>query len=79
MFIDVTEVRAFLNETKVVVKEAANEADEKAAADKLRSAKLFRDGEENRDIYKSKLNAIVRQYPNTAAAKEAKRLLDLLK
>src|SRR5262249_45686933 len=58
---------------------AATEADEKAAAARLASAKLFREGEENRDTYKSKLNAIVRQYPNTAAAKEAKRLLDALK
>ena len=75
--IDVSEVRAFLNEKKITIKKSDD--DEKAAADKLQSAKLFADGEENRDVYKSKLNAIIRQYPNTAAAEEAKKLLDKLK
>ena len=116
-FVDVTEVRAFLNEKKLTIKEsgiepkldkdvpnktdnppkkdpkkdgaetpiakdpppAASEADEKAAAARLASAKLFKDGEENREVYKSKLNAIIKQYPNTAAAKEAKNLLNALK
>jgi S1-C subfamily serine protease len=119
MFVDVTEVRAFLAQKKITITEpddepkldkpgpkpdkfvpkkddaippktdtppakdptppAANEADEKAAAARLASARLFKDGDENREVYKSKLNAIIKQYPNTAAAKEAKKLLDGLK
>jgi Trypsin-like peptidase domain len=120
-FVDVTEVRAFLTQKKIAIKEsddepkldkivpkkddttpikkkddtapiktdpkkdntdttpAASEADEKAAAARLASAKLFKDGDENREVYKSKLNAIIKQYPNTAAAKDAKKLLDGLK
>jgi S1-C subfamily serine protease len=119
MFVDVTEVRAFLKQKGVTIKEpddepkldkpdpkpgkpipkkddatpiktdtppakdptpaAASEADEKAAAARLASARLFKEGEENRELYKSKLNAIIKQYPNTAAAKDAKKLLDGLK
>jgi Trypsin-like peptidase domain len=112
MFVDVTEVRAFLSEKKITFKElsdepdpksedtvppktkppvkdktppatdtipAASPAEEKAAADKLRSARLFAEGEENRKTYIDKLNAIIKQYPTTAAAKEAKKLLDALK
>jgi S1-C subfamily serine protease len=118
LFVDISEVRAFLNEKKLTIKEsgiepkkeetakkdpkkdnggsettakdpapppkadttpAASEADEKAAAARLASAKLFKDGDENREVYKSKLNAIIKQYPNTAAGKEAKNLLDALK
>ena len=58
---------------------AASEADEKAAAARLASARLFKEGEENRKHYIDKLNAIIKQYPNTAAAKDAKKLLDGLK
>ena len=119
LFVDVTEVRAFLKQKAITIKEsddepkkdkpdpkldkplpkkddaipvktdappakdttppAASDADEKAAAAKLSSAKLFKDGDENRETYKTKLNAIIKQYPATAAAKEAKKLLDGLK
>lgn len=110
-FVDVTEVRAFLNEKKITIKEVADEPDpprpsakkdnatppkmdaerkrsdsskpstedERAAAGKLRSAKLFANGEENRDTYFAKLSEIVIKWPNTEAGKEAKRLLDALK
>jgi hypothetical protein len=117
LFVDVTEVRAFLKEKSITFKELSDEpdpkpedivppkgkdattkppvkdktppatgttpeaspADEKAAADKLRSARLFAEGEENRKTYIDKLNAIIKQYPTTAAAKEAKKLLEGLK
>jgi hypothetical protein len=125
-FVDVTEVRAFLTEKKITIKElsdepdpvvekkgttlvtppdkktdtvvtppkkdnsttdppkkddtpAASAADEKAAADKLRSAKLFANGEDNRPVYVSKLQEIIKKWPTTTAGKEAKRLLDGLK
>jgi S1-C subfamily serine protease len=111
LFVDVTEVRAFLAEKKITFKELSEEpdpkpeeivpskgkekppvkdktspatpeaspADEKAASDKLRSARIFAEGEENRKTYTDKLNAIIKQYPTTAAAKEAKKLLEALK
>jgi hypothetical protein len=58
---------------------AATAADEKAAADKLRSAKLFANGDDNRPVYISKLEEIVKKWPTTQAGKDAKRLLDGLK
>jgi hypothetical protein len=58
---------------------ATNPAEERAAADKLRSAKLFRDGDDNRDTYISRLKEIVAKWPNTAAGKEAKKLLEGVK
>jgi len=64
------------------MKEAApapSAADEKAASDRLRSAKLFASGEDNRPTYISKLKEIVAKWPDTAAGKEAKKLLDGLK
>ena len=118
LFVDVTEVRAFLTEKKITFKELSDEpdpkpeevvkpkddghddspkdngtaakpkettapvptaADEQAAASSLRRAKLFAEGEENRKHYIDKLKAIVKQYPNTVAGKEAKKLLDALK
>jgi S1-C subfamily serine protease len=54
-------------------------ADETAAGNMLRRAKLFADGEDNRPTYIAKLNEIIKKYPGTAAAKEAKKLLDGLK
>jgi S1-C subfamily serine protease len=127
-FVDITEVRSFLNQKKITIKElsdepdpptppkkgttlvtppkkdnsqtlppakvdgpgviavpktddapAASAADEKAAAEKLRSAKLFRDGDDNRPTYIMKLKEVVAKWPNTAAGKEAKKLLETLK
>src|SRR5262245_2162477 len=128
LFVDVSEVRAFLTEKKITIKElsdepdpklttpdkkdpkkdngktvpvppkdngsdtktppkdngtdsaaAPSEADEKAAASMLSRAKLFAEGDENRKTYIDKLTAIVKQYPATKAAKEAKKLLDAAK
>jgi S1-C subfamily serine protease len=123
LFVDVTEVRAFLKQKAITIKEsddepgkvvpkkgddtgkpdpkkdntntaakgptppakdtdttaAPSEADEKAAASLLSRAKLFAEGDENRKTYMDKLNAIIKQYPNTVAAKDAKKLLDGLK
>jgi hypothetical protein len=128
LFVDVTEVRAFLTEKKITFKELSDEpdpkpkpeevvkpkdagtttsndngtatkpkdagtttppkettttpptaADEQAASMKLRSAKLFAEGENNRKTYIDKLTAIVKQYPNMVAGKEAKKLLDAVK
>jgi hypothetical protein len=58
---------------------APSAADEKAASDKLRSAKLFSTGEDNRSVYMARLKEIVSKWPATAAGKEAKKLLDGLK
>ena len=53
-------------------------ADEKAAAQLLQRARLFEEGEDNRETYIRKLKDVIRQYPNTAAGKEAKKKLDAL-
>lgn len=53
--------------------------DEKQAADKLRSAKLFASGDDSRPTYIAKLTEIVKKWPNTVAGNEAKKLLDALK
>jgi hypothetical protein len=45
----------------------------------LSRAKIFAEGEENRKTYIDKLNAIIKQFPATRAAKEAKKLLDAAK
>lgn len=58
---------------------APSPADERAAADKLRSARLFAMGEDNRPTYIAKLTEIVKKWPNTDAGKQAKKLLDGLK
>jgi S1-C subfamily serine protease len=110
LFVDVTEVRAFLAEKKITFKELSDEpdpksedtgspkgndsatkpsvkdktspdteaspADEKAAASMLARAKIFAEGDENRTTYIEKLKAIIKQFPATKAAKEAKKLLD---
>jgi RNA polymerase sigma factor (sigma-70 family) len=113
--IDVTEVRDFLAEKKVFIKDPTDEkdevakpkggldsdkpkvggnptkedgtgsppkdggsADEKAATKMLQAAKLFKD-EDDKEYYKGKLKAIVAKYPETAAGREAKKLLDALK
>lgn len=60
-------------------KDAPSPAAEKAAADALRLTKLLANSDENRDKYIDKLQDILKKYPGTAAAKEAKRLLDGLK
>jgi RNA polymerase sigma factor (sigma-70 family) len=109
-FIDVSEVRAFLAEKKIAIKELSPDpdepkklprvgpgsfqpkdepkpepkqpapvgADEKAAAQLLQRARLFEEGEDNRETYIRKLKDVIRQYPNTAAGKEAKKKLDAL-
>jgi len=110
LFVDVTEVRAFLAEHKITFKELSDEpdpktedsgspkdkgtatppkgsgdavapsdADEKAAASRLSRAKIFAEGDENRATYIEKLKAIIKQFPATKAAKEAKKLLDAAK
>jgi S1-C subfamily serine protease len=122
LFVDVSEVRAFLTEKKITIKEGdgskpavpdkkdpkkddrktpgtppkdngnttppkdkdtaagePTEADEKAAASMLSRAKLFAEGDENRKTYIEKLNAIIKQFPATKAAKDAKKLLDAAK
>jgi hypothetical protein len=53
---------------------APSPEDEKKADAILRSARLFKDSDE--EYYKGKLKAIVSKYPETAAGKEAKKLLD---
>jgi S1-C subfamily serine protease len=53
-------------------------ADEKEAASMLQRANVFKD-DEDKTYYKDKLKAIVAKYPDTAAGKEAKKLLDAVK
>jgi S1-C subfamily serine protease len=104
MFVDVTEVRDFLSQKKITVKELSDEPDppgkvrpklktppkkddpkkddpndEQTAAGKLRSAKLFAGNDDARAEYIARLKEIVTKWPNTAAGKEAKKLLDALK
>lgn len=131
MFVDVTEVRAFLKDKGITIKELGDDpkppakggpldprlktppakdpvtppakdpgtatppkteppkadppagaptpADERAAADLLRRAKLFSKEEDQRPIFIDRLKEIIKKYPGTAAAKDAKRLLDDLK
>jgi hypothetical protein len=57
----------------------ASPADERTAAEKLRSAKLFSTGEDLRDTYVAKLKEIVAKWPKTEAAKKAQELLNNLK
>jgi S1-C subfamily serine protease len=116
--VDVTEVRDFLKEKKITIKDLTGEkeeapapkpkhgldsdrpkmlptspkgetgtehppkadktADEKAAAELLQRAKLF-ENEDDKAYFKAKLKAIIASYPETAAGKEAKKLLDALK
>jgi len=52
---------------------------EKSAAQLLQRANLFKDGEDNLPVYKAKLKEVFTKYPGTAAAKEAKKILDGLK
>lgn len=52
--------------------------EERAAATLLQRAKLFKD-DDDQEYYKAKLNAIVTKYPETAAGKDAKKLLGALK
>jgi hypothetical protein len=42
----------------------------------LRRAKLFATDADNKDYYRSGLKEITSKYPGTAAAKEARKLLD---
>jgi len=57
---------------------APSDADEKAAAQLLSQAKLFKDGDD-KDYFASKLKNVIAKYPNTEAAKEAKKLLAAMK
>jgi S1-C subfamily serine protease len=106
LFVDVSEVRAFLKEKKILLPDedappekkgttppgsdgpkagpgaggappeaAPSDADEKQAAAMLARARLFKDNEDDRDVYKKKLNEVITKYPTTNAAKEAKKLL----
>lgn len=56
----------------------ASPEDERAAAKMLTSARLFKDGDDQRETYISKLKDIVKKYPTTSAGKEAKKLLAAL-
>jgi len=58
---------------------AASPEAEKTAAQLLQRANLFKEGEDNQPLYKSKLKEIITKYPGTTAAKEAKKILDGLK
>jgi S1-C subfamily serine protease len=98
-FVDMTEVRSFLKQKGITIKELSDEPDpkeverkkeialktpkaadpEKEAAALLASSKIFASGEDNREDYKRKLNEVLKKYPDTAAAKEAKKLLEGLK
>jgi S1-C subfamily serine protease len=142
-FVDVTEVRAFLNEKKIIIKEqdekpadygpkgpaikkkgsgtspldndpspgnggttppakgpmppekvtppgkgttpvdppadAPSPATEKEAQMALNRANVFKEGDDNRPTYIAKLNDLIKKYPGTQAAKEAKKILDGLK
>jgi S1-C subfamily serine protease len=53
--------------------------DERLAAQALQRARLFAEGDDNRPTYMAKLKQVVSKYPGTAAAKEAKKILDTLK
>ncbi|WP_020468386.1 S1 family peptidase [Zavarzinella formosa] len=53
--------------------------DEKTASALLSAAKAYAKDEDLRQKYVAKLNDIITKYPMTAAAKDAKRLLDALK
>jgi hypothetical protein len=78
---DVTEVRAFLAEKKVDVATPRPWPDppipaaarERAADEALQWAKSYVD---YRDEYRSRLTNLIRKYPGTAAAQEAKKFLD---
>ncbi len=114
-FIDISEVRAFLNEKKITIKElgdgavdkpkpkeepklvtvpktgettppvvepkkdvpdnTATPAQEREASELLRRSKLFSMGDDNRATYMAKLQEIIKKYPGTMAAKEAKKIL----
>jgi S1-C subfamily serine protease len=52
--------------------------EERWAAQMLSRAKLFKDDEEDREIYKKKLKEVITKYPNTKAAAEAKKLLQAI-
>ena len=58
---------------------AATPAQEKEATELLRRSKLFSTGEDNRPVYMAKLQEIIKKYPSTMAAKEAKKILVDLK
>ncbi|HEX3146716.1 MAG TPA: serine protease [Gemmataceae bacterium] len=58
---------------------APTAATEAAATSALRSARLFKDSDDDRPVYIAKLKDVVAKYPGTAAAKEAKKTLDSLK
>jgi hypothetical protein len=90
--IDVTEVRAFLNEKKVAIKPPPDprppprqyppppeRTDEEIAAGMLARAKLFAKDADSRPLYVSGLKRLADKYPNTPAGKEARKLLDEMK
>lgn len=57
----------------------ASPEDERAAAGLLQRSKLFANGDDNRPTYIDRLNEIIKKYPTTTAAKEAKKILSGLK
>ena len=115
-FVDISEVRAFLGEKKINIKELGDAAgdqpkpkedpklvagpkkdettppsvepkkdlpgttatpdQEKDATELLRRSKSFSRGDDNRPTYVAKLQEIIKKYPGTAAAKDAKKVLD---
>jgi len=64
---------------KEIAPAAADPAKELEATELLRRSKLFSMGEDNLPIYKAKLQDIIKKYPATEAAKEAKKIVDGLK
>ena len=58
---------------------AASPEDERAATALLQRARLFANGDDSRPTYVEKLNEIIKKYPTTNAAKEAKKILNNLK
>jgi len=58
---------------------ATSPVQEKEATELLRRSKLFSMGDDNRPIYMAKLQEIIKKFPGTEAAKEAKKIIDNLK
>lgn len=52
---------------------------EREAAELLRRSKIFASGDDNRPTYLAKLQDIIKKYPATESAKEAKKIIDSLK
>ncbi len=58
---------------------ATTSVQEQEATELLRRSKLFSMGDDNRKIYLAKLQEIIKNFPGTEAARDAKQILDGLK